>query len=61
VASTVGPPPYGPITLYGLWPLSSWTLTGGPSVEDPPKRHISQDRDGQRFGDGLFPFHSPLL
>lgn len=21
-------PPYGPITLYGLWPLSSWTLTG---------------------------------
>ena len=21
-------PPYGPITLCGLWPLSSWTLTG---------------------------------
>lgn len=30
-------------------------------MEDPPERHISHDRDGQRFGDGLFPFHSPLL
>ena len=29
--------------------------------EDSPKRHISRDREGLRFGDGLFPFHSPLL
>ena len=28
-----GQPPYGPITLYGQWPLSSWTLTGCPVLE----------------------------
>ena len=27
-------PPYGPITLCGLWPLSSWTLTGVCALEE---------------------------
>ena len=31
--SEKGQPPYGPITLYGQWPLSSWTLTGRPFLE----------------------------
>jgi hypothetical protein len=26
--STARRPPYGPITLYGLWPQSRWTWTG---------------------------------
>ena len=29
-----GRPPYGPITLYGQWPLSSWTLTGRPAPDE---------------------------
>ena len=28
---------------------------------DPSKRHIPQGLDDLQFGDGLFPFHSPLL
>lgn len=31
------------------------------AVEDPPARHIARILDELRFGDGLFPFHSPLL
>ncbi len=31
-ASAVVPPPYGPITLYGPWPQSRWTWTGGPTA-----------------------------
>ena len=29
--------------------------------EDAPKHHIPRDLKGQQFGDGLCPFHSPLL
>ena len=49
---------------HPLWdePLSSWTLTGSYRCgEDPSKRHIPRNLDGWQFGDGLFPFHSPLL
>lgn len=60
--SKAGLPPYGPITLYGLWPLSSWTLTGIRTLEETPsKRYIPQGLYGLQFSDGLFPFHSPLL
>jgi len=29
--------------------------------DDAPKHHIPRDREGRQFGDGLCPFHSPLL
>ena len=32
--TTVSRQPYGPITLYGQWPLSSWTLTCQPDREE---------------------------
>ena len=35
--SAGGRPPYGPITLYELWPQSRWTWTG-----QPPAKRLSQ-------------------
>ena len=32
--TTASRQPYGPITLYGQWPLSSWTLTCQPDREE---------------------------
>ena len=55
-------PPYGPITLYGPWPQSRWTLTGRlreKRLSHTP--HSARPAKGRQFGAGLCPFHSPLL
>ena len=45
-ASAARRPPYGPITLYGPWPQSRWTLTGRDAAKSSPEHHIPRDRRG---------------
>lgn len=60
--STAEQPPYGPITLYGPWPQSRWTLTGRSTARRLSQTpHSAQPFKSWQFGDGLCPFHSPLL
>ena len=53
--------PYGPITLHGLWPQSRWTWASCNATWMLLPNTTFRATKGGRFGDGLCPFHSPLL